>query len=170
MKRNIIALMTGIAVCLASCAPTIHLKTPEPIQVNIAMEVDLTTHSADPENAGTTEEGKKNGEVVLSPSESRRNRIGEIQTLKNNRIVGEGNDGLLHIKEMPEDTSFALYAKETVEKENADRLKVFEGNSKDRGQPAEVIRQEFAHRARDASFPGEWVQSAVSEGGEWMKK
>ena len=57
-------------------------------------------------------------------SESRRrNRMADIQQFKNQRLVGEGHEGLLVIRTKP-DSEYGDYLRTTVEEENADRTEL----------------------------------------------
>lgn len=146
----------------AACAPTVRLDTPEPVKIDVAMKVDIYTHEE--ESSGVAGPGKKK---ETSPSERRRNRMAEVQELKNARVVGEGFDGSLKIKNVPTDPTYADYAQRVVAKENVDRQAIFEDEAQAEDKPVEVIAREFAQRAREASFPGEWVQP---EPDQWEQK
>ncbi|MEM6823099.1 MAG: DUF1318 domain-containing protein [Verrucomicrobiota bacterium] len=146
---------------MVGCAPTVRLDTPEPVKIDVNMKVDIYTHQQ--ESSGKV--GKKEDEK--SPQEKRRGRMPEVQKLKNDRVIGEGIDGYLKIKNVPTDPVYADYAQRIISQENNDRRKIFieDGGSDDK--PVEVIAREFAKRAREASFPGEWVQT---DSGEWKEK
>ena len=66
--------------------------------------------------------------VVLRhvPAEERRMLSHQVQELKNDRKAGEGRDGMLVLKEVPKDPTYADYAKSVVAKENAARKKLFQ--------------------------------------------
>ncbi|NJL19495.1 MAG: DUF1318 domain-containing protein [Bdellovibrionaceae bacterium] len=148
-----------LAALLASCAPTIRLDTPEPVKIDVAMKVDVYSHEV--------KKDKQDGTAALNPAERRRNRMAEVQTLKNNRYVGEGNDGLLHVRELPTDPAYAAYAKEVLEAENADRNALFTTKAEEAAKPQSAIRSEFAAAARQSAFPGEWLQE---DDGQWVKR
>jgi hypothetical protein len=95
--------------------------------------------------------------------ESRRNRMSEIQELKNNRLVGEGRSGLLSIRNRPAG-EYGDYVEKTVEAENLDREILMRHEAGEEATPIEAIREEqWKHRQRK-SFPGEWIEVA-DEGG-----
>lgn len=157
-----IPLVSVLIVTLVSCAPTIRLDTPQPVKIDVNMKVDVTTEqktgSAASKTATTT--------TKKSPLESRRLRMAEIQDLKNNRFVGEGNNGLLSIRKTPDDPKWNTYAEKLVNEENADRKAIFEQESQDTGKPMELVARDFAQKMRSAAFPMEWVQT---ESGEWKQ-
>ncbi|MEY2852279.1 MAG: hypothetical protein RL549_978, partial [Verrucomicrobiota bacterium] len=64
-------------------------------------------------------------ESPLSAAEERRMLSHQVQELKNDRKAGEGRDGLLVLKEVPKDPTYADYAKSVVAKENSAREKLF---------------------------------------------
>lgn len=162
MKQSNLLLINGsLLLALASCAPTVNLGTPEPVKINVNMRADIYTHDdKDKPKTAANDESE-------TPAQRRFNRRGEIQDLKNNRVVGEGNDGLLWIREEPKDAKYADYAKKTVAEENADRSAEFKSRSEELKKPLDVYIKDFAHKAYQASYPGEWVQK---EDGTWEQR
>ena len=144
-------------VILAGCAQ-VNLNTPEPLQVDVKMKVDV-------ENKGNI--SAKGEESPLSVAEERRMLSHQVQELKNDRKAGEGKDGLLVLKEVPKDPTYADYAKSVVAKENAAREKLFAEKAEVEGKSAQEYAREFAERAREGSYPGEWIQE---NDGKWRKK
>ena len=144
-------------VILAGCAQ-VNLNTPEPLQVDVQMKVDV-------ENKGNI--SAKGEESPLSVAEERRMLSHQVQELKNDRKAGEGKDGLLVLKEVPKDPTYADYAKSVVAKENAAREKLFQEKAEVEGKSAQEYAKEFAERAREGSYPGEWIQT---DDGKWKKK
>jgi len=142
---------------LAGCAQ-VQLGTPEPLQVDINMKVDVE------QKGGVAGKADK---PVLSVAEERRMLSHQVQELKNDRKVGEANNGLLVLKETPKEAVYADYAKGVITKENAAREKLFQEKAEVEGKTAEQYAKEFAERAREASYPGEWVQD---QNGKWKKK
>lgn len=145
-----------------ACTPTVRLDTPEPVKIDVAMKVDVYTHEQ--ESSGTADQKKQK---EASPAERRRQRMAEVQELKNDRIVGEGHDGFLKMKDVPTDPVYADYAQRIVAEENADRQALFEQEADAEDKPVDVVAREFGERAREASFPGEWVQP---EPDQWVQK
>ena len=150
-------LIVMIGLGLAGCA-SVNLNTPEPLQLDVRMKVDV-------ENKGGL--SAKAEESPLSAAEERRMLSHQVQELKNDRKAGEGRDGLLVLKEVPKDPTYADYAKSVVAKENAAREKLFQEKAEVEGKTAQEYAKEFAERARESSFPGEWIQD---NDGKWRKK
>lgn len=142
-----------------SCAPTVNLSTPDPVKIDVNMNVHVTT-----DEVKKSIDGGKEG---YSPRQERRARMAEVQTLKNNRIIGEGNEGLLVLKEPPVDPAYQSYVTRVIKEENADRQMVLNDEAETKKQPVSVVAKDFARRNRDAAFPGEWVQQ---EDGSWIKR
>lgn len=153
--QQVVYLLMGLG--LGGCA-TVQLNTPEPLQVDIKMKVEV-------EQKGGVAEKEKGG--PLSVAEERRKLSHEVQILKNDHRVGEAADGTLILKEMPKDQAYADYAKTVVVKENGARAKMFEEKAGVEGKSEAEYAKEFAERAREASYPGEWWQD---KNGEWKKK
>ena len=103
----------------------------------------------------------------MSAAEERRMLSHQVQELKNDRKAGEGRDGLLVLKEVPKDPTYADYAKSVVAKENAAREKLFKEKAEVEGKTEAEYAKEFAERAREGSYPGDWVQA---DDGKWKKK
>ena len=150
-------LSVGLAVGLAGCAQ-VNLNTPEPLQVDVKMKVDV-------ENKGGI--SAKAEDSPLSAAEERRMLSHQVQELKNDRKAGEGRDGLLVLKELPKDPTYADYAKSVVAKENAAREKLFQEKAEVEGKTPGEYAKEFSERARESSYPGEWIQTHE---GKWKKK
>jgi len=150
-------LSVGLAMGLAGCAQ-VNLNTPEPLQVDVRMKVDV-------ENKGGL--SAKAEDSPLGAAEERRMLSHQVQELKNDRKAGEGRDGLLVLKEVPKDPAYADYAKAVVTKENAAREKLFREKAEVEGKTAAEYARDFAERAREGSYPGEWIQA---DDGKWKKK
>ena len=164
MKWNKIlnrVVLTGTAGVIVSCAPTIRLDTPEPVKIDVSMEVDVYTHEEKSSGAAQADKEQK------TPRERRRYRMAEVQNLKNDRVVGEGNTGYLVVKAPPTDPVYADYAQKIVTQENEDRKLLFKEEASAEDKPVDVVAREFADRARESSLPGEWVQD---DEGNWVEK
>ena len=148
---------------LGACSPlAVHLGTEKPIKVDIKMKMDVYQHEP--------KEGMRKTETRASddPEVARRARMGEIQSLKNSRLVGENRHGLLDIRNQPTG-EYGDYVKKTVEAENADRRKLMEKLAKERGQPVSEVERSQAELFRQSAFPGEWYEQAEA-GGEFVWK
>jgi uncharacterized protein YdbL (DUF1318 family) len=140
----------------------VNISTPEPVKIDVTMRADIYTHD------GTAQPPAiNNDDENLTVAQRRFDRRAEIQDLKNNRMIGEGNDGLLSIREAPQDEKWAEHVKLTVAAENADRTEEFNANAEALKKPLDMYIKDFARKAFDSSFPGEWVQK---EDGTWAKR
>lgn len=155
---------TFLPLCLfvAACAPTIpvQITTPEPVKIEVRMQIDVVSKE-DPAtlNRPTGQE--------LEASLARRNRMGEVQTLKNDRVIGETRQGYLAIKNLPPDVGYAAYAQRIIDAENLDRSKQYDLASRQQAKPFPFIEKEAAERWRNNAFPGEWLQK---DDGTWVQK
>jgi len=147
------------ASCLGGCAPTINLATPEPVKVDVAVRLDVYQKTA-PTKA-------KDEQSSIEVAANRRTRSGEIQALKNDRVVGEDRDGYLFIKNPPKDPKYLTYAQGIVTAENADRSYLYLTNAQAQNKPLEIVESDYAELWRERAFPGEWIQK---EDGTWTKK
>ena len=154
-----------LLAALGACKPfAVHLGTDEPIKVDIKMKMDVYQHEP--------KEGVKKTEARGSedPELGHRNRMGEIQALKNSRLVGENRAGLLAIHSQPTG-EYGDYVKKTVADENADRRKLMEKLAKERGAAMPEIERSQAALFRQSAFQGEWYEEADASGGfVWRQK
>ena len=95
----------------------------------------------------------------------RRARMGDIQTFKNSRLVGEGRDGLLVVLEPPEG-SYGKFVAKTVAEENADRLVMMRQLATERSLSLEEMQKQQGELWRNRSFSGEWIEK-LGDGGNW---
>jgi uncharacterized protein YdbL (DUF1318 family) len=148
------------ALLLATCAPTINISTPEPVVFDVNMKVEIET-----------KDGSKDKTAVDTdtPDQRRRYRMAEVQKLKDNRIIGEGKDGLLYQREKPAEAAYAAYAATLVESENKDRLETYANTAANDSlkRPASYWAEEAAKRYRDGAWPGEWIQNPD---GTWVQR
>jgi len=156
----------AVALGLAGCnSIPIDVGTREAVKVEIAMKVDVYQHS-DP-NAG------KKPAVTAAPTDvvkARRNRMAEIQVLKNSRIVGESHAGYLEVRNLPPG-EYGDYVRATVDAENGDRARLIEKLSKEKGLPVAEAERQQAELFRKNAFPGEWIEVPDSEGRfSWKQK
>ena len=121
------------------------------MKVDLNMEVHVYQH-------GESDEAAK--EAKLSYKEAmtrRRNRMQEIQDLKNNRLVGESHQGTLSIRSQPAG-DYGNYVKETVEAENADREFLIGHEAEEKSVPIDDVRRMQWRHWQRKSFPGEWIE------------
>ena len=147
------------ACCLTGCSPTINLATPDPIKVDVGVRLDVYQKTP-PAKA-------KDEQSSIQIAANRRLRSGEIQALKNNRIVGEDRDGYLDMRNPPSDPKYLAYVKGVVDGENADRSYLYLTNAQSESKPLEMVEREYAQLWSERAFPGEWVQK---ENGSWIQK
>ncbi len=157
------ALATGLL--LASCsAPTVNLATPQPIKVDIAVRLDVYQHAKEAVKQSTP------ASRATDPAEARRNRMADIQTFKNSRLVGEGRDALLAIRvDTPGD--YGDFIRKTVDAENADRMALMKFEAEKQKMSLPQIQSKQASLAAKLAFKGEWIELVKDDGtAEWIQK
>ena len=87
-------------------------------------------------------------------------RIPAINALKDQGVLGEGADGLLHF------VGNARPNAATVGAENADRKSVYAAIAKQQGTSAAAVGQRRALQLIQIAKPGHWIQQR----GAWKKK
>jgi len=144
--------------------PAIPLTTPEPLKVDLTMRLDVYQYRG--EEPGNKEEIRTVGEAV----ERQRNRMAEIQELKNNRIVGEDHRGLLSLRQTPAG-KWGDHVKRTVEEENTDRTLLMRNEAKESNRPLYAIEIEAWKLRTDQAFKGEYIEVAGKTPGafEWVQ-
>ena len=154
-----------LLAALSGCKPfAVRLGTEKPIKVDIKMKLDVYQHEP--------KEGLRKPETRAAeePEAARRTRMGEIQALKNSRLVGENRHGLLEIRSQPAG-EYGDYVKRTVEAENADRKKLMEKLAKERAVAMSEIERSQAALFRQSAFAGEWYEEADAAAGfVWKQK
>src|SRR5262249_16949287 len=110
MKRVPLLLFVALAGCKSI---GVDLGTQQPLKVDIAMKLDVYQH-------GDGAAPKKTNAPVADVTTTRRNRLAEIQALKDQRLVGENHAGYVELRNAPPG-KFGEYVRETVDDENADR-------------------------------------------------
>jgi len=141
---------------LAGCqGPSVKLSTPEPIVIDINMRVDI--HERGGGAAAQASPGPASPEGTAAAEARRRARMGDIQTFKNSRLVGENHLGLLVVLNRPEG-SYGKYVATTVAEENADRLVLMRQLANERGTTLEDLQLQQGELWRNRSFSGEWIE------------
>ena len=163
MKIRILLFPAVLALAACSSIP-IDVGTKEPVKVDIAMKVDVYQHS-DP-----------NGPKKAPPppqadiGRSRRTRMGEIQILKNSRLVGENHAGYLEVRTVPPG-EYGDYVRTTVDAENSDRGRLIEKLAKEKNVPVSQAERQQAELFQKGAFPGEWIEVPDAEGKfAWKQK
>ncbi len=159
MRHRLRAL--GLGVLLGGCSGVpINVRTPNPLEVNVRLQVDIYQRKVDAPTAQTATQ-----EAIAPTSESdtsdeetrRRERMGQIQTFKNSRIVGENHNGLLTIIRLPPG-AFGQQVEQTVAAENTDRTVLMQREAEQRRVPLATVEAEQAASWRERAFPGEWIE------------
>lgn len=145
-----------LLLLVVACGPTVNLSTQQPLEVDITLRVDIFQHQTAGDAAGAAA-------APRDAEEQRRARMGEIQTLKNARLVGENRLGLLTIREVPPG-SYGDYVKATVTAENADRTALMRAMAAEQRRPLAEIEAEQAKLWRRRAFPGEWIEVPAADG------
>ena len=155
----------AVSALLASCAsPTVNLSTPEPVKVDIEMRLDVYQHA---EKSGEQPDSQSSS---ADPAASRRNRMAEVQTLKNSRVIGEGKDGLLVLRVEPSG-DYGDWARATVKAENADRMALMKADASRLNLPLPQIQKNQSDLANKMAFKGEWIEVEKGDGvWEWVQK
>jgi hypothetical protein len=166
MKNPLTLAITATALFLTACAgPTVNLATPQPIKVDIAMRLDVYQHAKEASKKSTSSVA-----TSIDPAEARRNRMADIQTFKNSRLVGEGRDALLAIRvETPGD--YGDFIRKTVDAENADRMALMKSDAEKQKTSLPQIQTKQASLAAKLAFKGEWIEVVKDDGSaEWIQK
>jgi uncharacterized protein YdbL (DUF1318 family) len=144
-----VLLALGVGGCQG---PTVSLSTPEPIVVDINMRVDIYERGG-----GSAAAKPAPGADLPAADARRRSRMGDIQTFKNSRLVGEGRDGQLYVLSRPEG-SYGAYVDKTVAEENADRIVVMRQLAVERKMSLPDVQAQQGELWRNRSFSGEWIE------------
>ncbi len=155
----------AVLLCCSACKtlPAIPLTTPKPLEVNLNMRLDIYQYRGDEplDNEAT----KNAGEATLRL----RNRMQEIQTLKNNQLVGEDHRGQLLIREVPTG-EWGPQMKKTVAAENEDRMLLMRQKAKEANRPLHEIEAEQWRLRTQQANTGEWIEVPGSAPGSFQWK
>jgi len=165
MKIPFALATAATGLLLASCAaPTVNLATPQPIKVDIAVRLDVYQHAKEAAKKSTP------ATAATDAAEARRNRMADIQTFKNSRLVGEGRDALLAIRvDTPGD--YGDFIRKTVDAENADRMALMKSEAEKQKAALPQVQTKQASLAAKLAFKGEWIEIVKDDGSaEWIQK
>jgi uncharacterized protein YdbL (DUF1318 family) len=153
---------------LAGCkAPTVNLSTSDPIKVDINMRLDVYQYSSPTTKKPATPQATP---AAQTPEGRRRNRMADVQQFKNERLVGEGHEGLLVILKKSEG-EYADYVRVTVEEENTDRMELMKSLAESQKTSLPEIQSRQAELWRNRSFKGEWIETPGPDGSwNWVQK
>lgn len=153
MPLRPITLSLACALLISSCKlPIINLATPDPIKVDVTMRLNVYQYRGD-ENAKPGAEQISYEEAVVR----QRNRMAEVQTLKNNRLVGEDHRGMLHLREKPAG-DWGRQVDESVNKENEDRTIMIRHDAKEADKQIHEIEESRWKGNIEKAFKGEWIE------------
>ncbi len=170
LYRTIPALLTPmlLALALSSCLDpfNVNVTTDEPIKVDLSMDVHVYQHAA-----ATSEKAAAAQAGYRAAMDSRRNRMAEIQELKNSRLIGENHLGLLSIRNKPAG-EYGDYVTNTVADENSDREVLIKHEASEKGVSIAKVQQEQWRHWQRKSFPGEWIEVENEDGNgmHWDQK
>lgn len=155
-----------LILLLAGCeTPSINLATDEPIKVEIDVRLDVYQHGGEMVESDATT--RPVSEETADAMRDRKNRLAQIQTMKNNRIVGEARNGLIAILENP-GGEYGDYVREVVALENQDRLEVMQRAAEEENLPLPQIQARQAEVNRTRAFAGEYIEIQLPDGGTWQ--
>lgn len=101
------------------------------------------------------------GQDLQSVKASMLERINTINGLKSQGLVGEGNDGYLHVRKASGD------AEKVVSAENADRGIVYSAIAQKEGTTVETVGKRRALQLAGIAEPGQWFRKGD---GTWFQK
>jgi len=169
-RQPAIGLLT-LSLCFASSCKNfeIPLTTPEPIKIDpidVKIRLDVYQHGEGGDASGRKDQELEDANLRTT------NRTGEVQKLKDDRIIGENHRGLLSIRNVPEDAKYAVYARQIVEAENKDRLLLMRDHARQRGVMLHDIEGEQSADKVRSAIPGEWIEVPGEKDGEfqWVQK
>lgn len=162
-------LIRGWLVCaallLTACKqlPEVPITTPEPLEVNLNMRLDIYQYRGD------EPVDKEAAKGVAEATQRMRNRMAELQTYKNNGLVGEDHRGLLQIREVPPG-DWGVQMKKDVAAENEDRMLLMRHKARASNRPLHELEDEqWRLRAQQANR-GEWIEVPGESAGSFQWK
>ncbi|CAN5835048.1 hypothetical protein BH11VER1_BH11VER1_05070 [soil metagenome] len=147
------ATLTACLFFVSACKSfKVNLSSPDPIKVDVNMRLDVYQYKGD-------EPGKADA-AQISYEEAvarQRNRMAEVQKLKDNRLVGEDHRGLLHLREKP-GGEWGTYVERTVSTENEDRTLLMRHAAQEGNRALHEVQDEQWKLRTDKAFKGEWIE------------
>lgn len=185
-RLSLVGPVIGCGVGMQACSslPDVNLTTDEPLKVDVKVRLDVYQHEGKAGgDASASSDGDPSGEAAAVSDDAKvsvdvvakrkRDRMEEIQRLKDNRLVGENHRGLLTIRTLPLD-DYGDYVKQTVEAENYDRNYMMRVEAKERNALLHAVQDTTWKENIARSYEGEWVEVAGAKDGsfgwEQMKK
>ena len=163
-------ILGSAAFILAACKlPEVPITTPKPLEVNLNMRLDVYQYRGDDQYRGDEPQDKEALKNASEATERMRNRMQEIQTLKNNQLVSEDHRGLLQIREVPAG-DWGAQVKKAVAAENEDRMLLMRQKAKESNRPLfEIEAEQWRLRSQQAET-GEWIEIPGSTPGSFELK
>lgn len=167
--RGLFVFIAGAILSSGCSGPSVRLSTPEPIVVDINMRVDVYRGEGEEGSSAASRERQPRGDLAGADAR-RRARTGDIQTLKNSRLIGESRDGLLVVLSQPEGSYGEVVAR-NISEENADRMILMQQAASERGISLDEVQRQRGELWRNRSFRGEWIQAKQdNQKWKWMQK
>lgn len=153
--------LPSLVLCLTICAgllltgckqlPEVPITTPKPLEVNLNMRLDIYQYRGD------EPVDKEVAKGIAEATQRMRNRMAEIQTYKNNQLLGEDHRGLLQVREVPAG-DWGVQMKKDVAAENEDRMLIMRNKAREANRPLhEVEAEQWRLRVQQANR-GEWIE------------
>jgi uncharacterized protein YdbL (DUF1318 family) len=155
---------------IAGCSGfPVNVRTPKPLQVDVTLRVDIFQHKT--EGAQETQAAAPEADAGTSDDEVRRRaRMGELQTAKNSRLLGENRYGLLTVIRLPPG-EYGERVEALAAAENADRKALMKAAAAARRVPLATVEAEQAAEWRARAFPGEWIEEQQGDKSwRWVQK
>ncbi len=148
-----LSLCSGALLFLSACDSfKVNLSAPDPIKVDVNMRLDVYQYRG--------EEPSKPDAAQVSYEEAvtrQRNRMAEVQKLKDNRLVGEDHRALLHLREKP-GGEWGTYVESAVTTENEDRTLLMRHAAQESNRALHEVQEEQWKLRTEKAFKGEWIE------------
>ncbi|WP_395743456.1 hypothetical protein [Prosthecobacter sp.] len=155
--------LAALALTACKTLPAVPITTPKPLEVNLNMRLDVYQYRGD---EPLDKEAAKN---ATEATDRMRNRMQEIQTLKNNQLIGEDHRGQLLIREVPPG-DWGVQMKKAVAAENEDRMLLMRKKAKDSNRPLHEIEDEQWRLRTQQAGTGEWIEVPGASPGSFQWK
>jgi len=152
-----------LPLVVAGCGGVpINLRTSQPLKVDITMQVNIFQQKTEGPAAGTDAPAPTADNGTSDDELRRRQRMGEIQTAKNSRLLGENRYGLLSVIRVPPG-EYGRRVEALAAAENADRTELMRADAASRRVPLATVEAEQAAQWRARAFPGEWIEEQQAD-------
>lgn len=163
--RLALLMLLPLAIIGTGCKtmPEVPITTPKPLEMNLNMRLDIYQYRGDEPR---DKEATKNAAEATTRM---RNRMAEIQGLKNNQLVGEDHRGMLVVREVPAG-DWGPQMKKAVAAENEDRMLLMRQKAKDSNRPLHEIEEEQWRLRTQQANVGEWIEVPGESPGSFQWK